>query len=50
MLVLKYCILWKQRKKSIEDILKEEFDVEDGANHFMNYCERNNVAYEIVTI
>lgn len=38
------------KKKSIEDILKEEFAVEDGANHFTDYCEGNHIPYEIVTI
>lgn len=38
------------KKKSIEDILKEEFAVECGANHFMEYCEGNHIPYERVTI
>lgn len=38
------------KKKCIEDIFKEEFAVEDGAKHFTDYCERNNIPYEIVTI
>ena len=38
------------KKKSIEDILKEEFAVENGANHFMEYCKKNLLTYELVTI
>ena len=38
------------KKKSIEEILKEEFAVEDGANHFTEYCEGNHIPYEMVTI
>lgn len=38
------------KKKNIEDILKEEFAVEDGANHFTEYCNENHISFEIVTI
>jgi len=38
------------KKKSIENILREEFAVEDGVNHFMEYCEKNFLTYEHVTI
>ncbi|MBQ4068159.1 MAG: bifunctional (p)ppGpp synthetase/guanosine-3',5'-bis(diphosphate) 3'-pyrophosphohydrolase [Lachnospiraceae bacterium] len=38
------------KTKSIEDILKEEFAVENGVNHFTDYCEVNRIPYEIVTI
>lgn len=38
------------KKMSTEEILKEEFAVEDGANHFIEYCEKNFLTYEYVTI
>ena len=38
------------KKMSTEDILKEEFAVENGVNHFMEYCEKNFLTYELVTI
>lgn len=38
------------KKKSIEEILKEEFAVEDGANYFTEYCKGNHIPYEMVTI
>ena len=38
------------KNKTLEDILKEEFAVESGVNHFANYCEVNNIPFEVTTI
>lgn len=38
------------QKKSIEDILKEEFAVVDGANHFTDFCNEKLIHFETVTI
>lgn len=38
------------KNNTLEDILKEEFAVENGGNHFTDYCEINCISYDRITI